>query len=73
MEESTTTLEEELCNICMENILEPDDLSEEKNEDKFDLKSKLFKRLCKTYKEKYRMQTPCLHYFHTSIYISNFC
>lgn len=59
-------VEEISCNICMNNILDNDELINVKNSEEFDLKSKLFKNLCKKYKNDHRMQTPCQHYFHTS-------
>lgn len=55
-----------LCNICMECVFDPDDLVDVKNEDDFDLQSRLFKKLCGQYKNNHRMKTPCSHYFHTS-------
>ena len=50
----------------MENILNSDDLADVKKEEDFDLKSRLFKKLCSQYKNNYRMKTPCSHFFHTS-------
>ena len=70
--EDEKIIEEEIsCNICMNDIFENDELADVKNEDEFDLKSKLFRNLCKRYKNDYRMQTPCQHFFHTSNLFKN--
>ena len=58
--------EDIVCSICMSNILEPDDLAEETQIKKFDLKTKLFEKMCKRYKNNHRMKTPCNHFYHTS-------